>query len=739
MPGAMTPLQNTEDSLSGGISFDQILRMLLRHGFWVLLCVMIGPALASLWVNRQTRWYQAQSTIVYDWTQPATLGRRVDVFDPYADYFSKQELMETEFHIITSQRVLRQVVADAGLDIDRAFLQSTFGVAQPGQVKPENIADVLRGRIKVEGVKGTSIARISYEDTDPARAQRMVTTLIDTYIRVSNEDVVGTTGTALEWLRDQVQKLQSELEGNEGDLHKFKKDRNLLSVSLNDQNNLLRSEIGAVQTAVTQANIRRAQLVSRANALAKVTRANPDEVPATELLSDSMLSQLRNDFIRARGELQVLKIAGKLENHPEVQQAQSKLEQSLESFLRQVRNIQGAALREAAVVSSEAAALQGLLDNARQRALDLNLEEIKYNRLQRATTTSEKLYTNVLERMKEVDISRMINIKNIKPLDAARLPTSPIRPVVGNMLAIGAGIGLFVGLLIAVLRELADRTIRTPADLEQKLGVACLGLLPTQADQGSGRKPGKRRHGTDSDIANKPELLVAREPTSMMAEAARSIRSNITFMSPDRPPRLLLVTSASASEGKTTTATTLAATFAQAGARTLLVDLDLRRPRLHKIFDVGPEHSVTSVMLGEETLEQAAQPTQVPNLFILPAGRIPPNPAELLMSDKLMALLGEMRERFDRVVIDSPPANPVTDAIILSTKVDGTVFVVRSFSTTIDQVRHSLRAMRSVKGKMLGVILNAVDLRRLEYKYSYNYRYYSGYGEYSETSSKATS
>lgn len=720
----------------GGISLDFVLRMLLRHGFWVLLCMVIGPALASLWVNRQVRWYQAEASIVYDWSQPAALGRRVDVFDPYTDYFNKQELMETEFHIITSQRVLRQVVADAGLDLDRAFLQATFPEAQPGQIKPEQIADVLRGRLKVQGVKGTSLARISYEDTDAQRAQRLVTTIVDTYIRVSNEDMVGVTGTALEWLRDQVQKLQHDLEGSESDLHRFKKDRNLLSVSLNDQNNLLRSEIESVQTAVTQANIKRAQLVSRANALAKVTRANPDDLPATELMADETLTKLRADYMKARSDLVQHKIAGKLENHPDIQQAQTLLESSLDAFIHQVRNIQGAALREAAVVTSEAASLQALLDDAKRRALDLNMEEIKFNQLHRATSTNEKLYTSMLERMKEVDLSRMINTKSIKPLDPARLPTTPIRPVVGNMLAVGAGLGFFVGLLIAVLREMADRTIRTPTDLEQKLGLSCLGLLPAFEGGSGPQRPSKRRNRTNLDIADKPELMVARDPTSLIAEAARSIRSNITFMSPDRPPRMLLVTSASASEGKTTTATTLAITFAQTNARTLIVDLDLRRPRLHKVFDIGLEHGITSVMLGEETLDEAIQPTSVPNLSVLPAGRIPPNPAELLMSDRLMELLGQLRDRFDRIIIDSPPTNPVTDAVILSTKVDGTIFVVRSYVTTIDHVRHSLRSFRSVQGKLLGVILNVVDLRRLEYKYSYNYRYYSGYGKYSEAAPK---
>ncbi|RYE76378.1 MAG: hypothetical protein EOO74_08535, partial [Myxococcales bacterium] len=460
------------------ISLDVVLRMVLRHGFWVLLCMGIGPALATLWVNQQTKWYQAQGTIVYDMSQPATLGRRVDVYDPYGDYINKQELIETEFHIITSQRVLRQVVADAGLDFDRAFLTSTFpGVAQ---VKPEQIADVLRGRLKVEGVKGTSIARLSYEDTDPARAQRLISTIIDTYIRVSNEEGAGTTSHALEWLRQQVDKMRTELEASETELQDFKAKRNLLSVSMNDQNNLLRSEIAAVQTAVTEVNIKRARLLSRANSLAKVNRDNPDDLAAAELQADETLGLMRTEFLKARAELEQLKIAGKLENHPEVQAAQTRHDQTRDALLKQVRIIQSTALREAAVVTSEAGSLQGMLDAARKRALELNLEEIKYNRLQRGTATSEKLYTNVLERMKEVDISQMLNVKNIKPLDPPRLPVAPVRPVALNAMGIGAAMGLFVGLLIAFLRELSDRTIRTPADIERRLGTTFLGLLPTQ-------------------------------------------------------------------------------------------------------------------------------------------------------------------------------------------------------------------------------------------------------------------
>ncbi|RYE77334.1 MAG: polysaccharide biosynthesis tyrosine autokinase, partial [Myxococcales bacterium] len=248
-----------------------------------------------------------------------------------------------------------------------------------------------------------------------------------------------------------------------------------------------------------------------------------------------------------------------------------------------------------------------------------------------------------------------------------------------------------------------------------------------------------RRRDAGAAGANDPELVVAREPTSLMAEAARSIRSNITFMSPDRPPQMMLVTSADAGEGKTTTAITLATTFAQTGARTIIIDLDLRRPRIHKVFKLGPEHGITSVLLGEETLDEAIQKTSVANLSILSAGRIPPNPAELLMSEKLYELLQQLRTRFDRVIVDSPPVGLVTDAVILSTRTDGVIFVARSYVSTIDHVGQSLRSLRSVKARVLGIILNAVDLRRLEYKYSYNYRYYTGYGDYNQGNPKANS
>jgi succinoglycan biosynthesis transport protein ExoP len=212
--------------------------------------------------------------------------------------------------------------------------------------------------------------------------------------------------------------------------------------------------------------------------------------------------------------------------------------------------------------------------------------------------------------------------------------------------------------------------------------------------------------------------MVHLAPTSGVAEASRAIRTNVIFMAPDQPYQALLVTSAGPAEGKTTVACCLAIAMAQAGQRVALVDCDLRRPRLHRIFGASSESGVSTALIGN-LADVVAVTTDVPNLAVIPSGPIPPNPAELLHSDRFKAFLAHLRTQFDRVIIDSPPIVPVTDAAVLATVVDATVLVVRAFVTTNDLARHGVRALADVGGTIAGVVLNAVDLDRHEYKYYY--------------------
>jgi capsular exopolysaccharide synthesis family protein len=296
--------------------------------------------------------------------------------------------------------------------------------------------------------------------------------------------------------------------------------------------------------------------------------------------------------------------------------------------------------------------------------------------------------------------------------------------------------GLVLGIAAAIGREQLDRTIKSPDDLAP-LGLTYLGLLP-RIDGGihgddrapyARRRKGRRTPADLSDAAVVPELMVNYAPHSATAEAARAIRTNILFMSPDVPYRRLLVTSAVPSEGKTTVACSIAIAMAQAGQRVALVDCDLRRPRLHRIFGKPNETGLTTVLLDPEVLDSAITSGEVPGLHLLTSGPIPPNPAELLHSEAFGRVLQELEKRFDRVIFDSPPLIPVTDAAVLSTRVDATVLVVKPFLTRKEVARHAVRSLRDVGGRILGTVLNDLDLssRDSSYYYQYHSRYYHAY------------
>jgi polysaccharide biosynthesis transport protein len=292
-------------------------------------------------------------------------------------------------------------------------------------------------------------------------------------------------------------------------------------------------------------------------------------------------------------------------------------------------------------------------------------------------------------------------------------------------------VGILLGLAAALGRAMIDRSVKTPDDVEKEVGLTFIGLLPEIGDETLSLNYGKKRRRklTAAQIKH-PELIVHEHPMSGIAEAARTIRTNLLFMAPDRPFQTLLVTSAGPSEGKTTVACCIAIAMAQAGQRVVLIDCDLRKPRIHRIFGKDAKVGVTTALL-DESIDGAILATDVPNLSVIPAGPIPPNPAELLHSDRFKHFLEQVQGRFDRVILDSPPVVPVTDGVVLSTLVDGTILVVRAFKTTKDLARHALRALLDVGANVAGTVLNAVNLNKGEYKYSHYY-YYRRDGYYAD-------
>jgi capsular exopolysaccharide synthesis family protein len=380
--------------------------------------------------------------------------------------------------------------------------------------------------------------------------------------------------------------------------------------------------------------------------------------------------------------------------------------------------------------------LRAALDEAHRDGLELNLREIEYSRLNRQRENNAKLYDLVLERTTETDLTRMFQSTHARLLDRALEPGGPISPKFTTNAAGGLGAGLALGLALAFLLSRLDRRLRSVAEVEQT-GLTVLGILPkieegeeAQPVYGRGKngRPKRRRRAPAAGVSR--DLFVHSHPMSAAAECCRTIRTNLTFMSADDPIRAMVITSASPREGKTTVTTNIAISLAQSGKRVLMVDTDLRRPRIHRAFGVSGARGVTSVIVGEEKLTDVVTSTDIPNLDVLACGPIPPNPSELLHSHRFGELVEAALEHYDRVIFDSPPLGAVTDAAVLAPQLDAALIVVKAQETTRDALASALRQLRDVGAHVVGGVLNDVDPRRKGYAGGDYYYYYRREGYY---------
>jgi capsular exopolysaccharide synthesis family protein len=376
----------------------------------------------------------------------------------------------------------------------------------------------------------------------------------------------------------------------------------------------------------------------------------------------------------------------------------------------------------------------------------MNARLVEYNLLKREYETNQQLYESLLQRLKEAGVSASLRSNNIHVVDRARPPLAPIRPRKALNIMLSAVVGFVLGCVLALFNEYLDSSVKTPEEVEQLVNLPALGLVPSMSSINGGRR--RSLTGARSNAAS-TELATMAQPHSVVSEAYRALRTSILLSTSKHPPQVILITSGQPREGKTTTALNLAITLAQRGDRVVLIDSDLRRPRVHRALHVSNEVGLSSFLSGNVPIDNLPRAVpKVPNLFVIPAGPTPPNPAELLSSEPISLMFSELRRQFDFVVLDSPPTITVADSMILAAHADGVILVAHGGVTTRESLRHTRKLIGSTNARIIGVVLNNVDIRSSDYRYYYSYYYGDyyrhmvegyGYGHEPEERSKETS
>jgi polysaccharide biosynthesis transport protein len=739
-------LQAADDD---GESISKYLGILRRRWLLISLSVILALGVTAFVTLRMTKIYRATTTVRIEARAPQVLGRDVEAVDAMGteSYLSKVEYYQTQYQIIASRDVAARVVRELRLNEDPVFL----GVPREERpafkpVSVDEAAQVFQRMLTVEPVKDSSLVKIHIDSDNPERAQILTNTLAKAYVDKNLESMLQSTVDAVDWLSHQLDDAQQKLSKAEEEVYNYKKENDILSISLEDRVNIITAQMTSVATKLTEARANRIELQARKYAISSLLQANdPLAIPLDALNTNTLVQQLKQEYGRLSREYDELseRYGPKF---PKMLEIQAKLDQIRGDIEREVRNVLNAVDADLVASKKTEAGLNAALNDLRNKAQRLSEKSVAYGRLVREKDNNEKVYSLLLGRSKEADLSRLLRVNNIHILDPALLPVRPVKPRLDLNLAIAGIAGLLLGLGLALLVELSDKTLKTQEDIEAA-GVAFLGIIPTLDASTSGAygkgphagaKKTKRKRGRSAS-EDSAALFVDQYPKSQVAESCRSIRTNLLFMSADNPAKRILVTSPSPQEGKTTVATNLSAVMAQAGARVLLIDTDMRRPRIHRIFGQRPSRGLSTVVLGESTLEESIFKTHLENLDILMCGPTPPNPAELIMTERFRKVVEQVSSQYDHIIFDSPPVGAVTDAAVLSKLVDGTLLVVKSLSTTRDAARHAVSVLEDIDANILGAVLNDLDLSNRKYGQYYQHYYYRKYGYYYESHERDTS
>lgn len=710
-----------------------------RYRWSILAIALIAGIIGVLNALSATSLYQANARLLVKFNQPNISNLQQFEATPLHWLF-----FETQGDIIKSRAVAERVVERLGLDnsvsapVAQSFedktLRQRLGMWLsdmkswlPAEFRPPErppmdaearhvaLLNSVLGGVSVSGGQESEVLVVGVISADPRMAADVANAFAESYIEFGLESRASNVQQATSWLGQRIDELRTQVAESENALREFQAREDL--VDTENQERIISAKLGTLTAEMIKAQSRGSEAAARNNQVTALLRQQDNDESLATIISNPIV--LEAHHAKVSQEKRVSELSERYgHKHPKMIAANSDLVEAKRRLKIEIEKAVNNIRKEMDLAAAQEGRLRALIAQQQTEMRTVSGKAFKLKQLEREVESNRRLYETFVTRFKEADIADEYDVSNARIIDRAAVPTTPFKPNRKRMVMIAVVMGLGIGVLLAFLRNHLDNTFKTKEDVEKLLNLPVIGMIP------------KIR----SNPLNKSqsERLVLTEPRSPFAEAINDIRTAILFSRIDTPPRVVLITSPLPGEGKTTLALNLAIAFARRG-RTLLVDADLRKGRIEELLNLNHHPGLTDVLSGQSTFEEAiVADKEAEDLYLLTAGTSPPNPLEVVSSNRFSEYLTKLRGSFEYIIIDGTPLLPVSDSIVLARAVDVSVMTVKSDNTPRDVALEALKRMQASRIKPVGIILQQVDMRRLR---GYGRRYaasYSGYYGYAK-------
>jgi capsular exopolysaccharide synthesis family protein len=716
-------------------------RIIRKHRWIVLTFFAIIVTTATIYTFSLTPTYQATASLKIDYERPQILSFQ-EIGSP-GHQNSGPEFMGTQQKLLQSRSLAKRVIEtfkasgqpilmrqesssfEQMRDLATAWATTLFSgrfskpleVTEPTiteeQLSSRNVDTLLR-MLTVEPVRATNLVKISFTTPSSTLSSLLANTWAKAFIDHSLDMKYNATSQAEEWLSKQLQDVRDKLEQSEAKLHEFAKQKEILTIG--EKKDIVTTKLADLSEALTKAQGER---IAREALYRQSQGMRFDSIPV--VLENSMIAGLKTEYYKLDSEYQRLSETYK-PDYPKMVRMGEGITQIKRRLDTEIRRIVDAIKQEYEAAVKKEKLLQTAVEEQKRLAIKLNQDFIQYDILKREVDTNRQIYTGILERQKQAAVSQGLTASNIQIVDNAEIPMVPFSPNKTRNILLGIVLGLTVGIGMAFFFDYLDNTVKGPDDLERTLGIPSLALIPSLASATA--RPARRSLSPNAHNGKPTFALVTHSDLgSILTEAFRTLRTSLLFSSPDSPPKSILITSAQPAEGKTGLAINTAITLSQLGGSVLLVDGDMRRPTCHTHLQIQLKPGLSDYLTGNADLLSIIKRTPVPHLSCIPAGTTPVNPAELLASPRMKETIELFSQRFDYIVVDSPPVFGIADALVLSTVVKGVILVVQGGRTPREMVQRALKNLIELNAPVLGAVLNNVDVRGNGYPYYYHYHH----------------